>query len=159
MKFCLEHPKSNANLRYTRLETASGERMYGGPWTSKWQEEMEMEYFPQGMPDDVDIVGCMHALDVQDVQSGISAQRPEPATRMSVLSCSCDRAPTRLDGSRKSGNVYGAPAGLSKDHRSHADNWPPIAYLPQWKHPDTDGTRLADPGSALMMSASVPHTS
>jgi hypothetical protein len=142
MKFCLEHSDSNPHVRYSRLETASGERMYGEPCTSKWQEEMEALVFPRGLPDGVDIVGCMHAFDVQDVQPGTSAQGLKPATRKPVLSCIYDRALTCADGSRKSGNFYGSPAGLSKDLRGHADVWPPIAYLPNWKHPETDGERL-----------------
>ena len=116
MKFCLEHPQSAPNLRFRRTQIVDSqgnvEREYGEPCTSKWQEEMEDEYFPGGMPDGVDIVGCMHAFDVMDVLH---------------------------DGSRKSGNFYGAPAGVSKDARGIADFWPPIAYFPQWKHRDTDG--------------------
>jgi len=62
----------------------------------------------------VDVVGGMHAFDVSDVQH---------------------------DGSRKSANFYGAPAGLCKDLRGHTDVWPPMAYFPSWKHPDTEAGR------------------
>ena len=116
MQHVLEHPKAAAQLRFQKLESTDSrgnvERSYGEPCTSKWQEEMEDLYFPGGLPDGMDIVGCMHSLDSSDVQQ---------------------------DGSRKSYNLYGAPAGLSKELRGSADVWPPLAYLPIWKHPDTDG--------------------
>ena len=116
IQFCLEHPDAKPQLRFHRLQgidsSGNAERKYGAPCTSLWQEEMEALNFPNGLPDGVDLVGCMHAFDVSDLQS---------------------------DGSRKSGNFYGAPAGLS--NRGDPDVWPPIAFLPRWQHPDTDAGR------------------
>lgn len=115
MKFCLEHPDAHPQLRFDALVTTDSrgnvERMYGAPHTSLWQELIEQESFPGGLPDGVDVVGGMHAFDVSDVQR---------------------------DGSRKSGNFYGAPAGLSTELRGHADVWPPIAHFPYWKHDGSD---------------------
>ena len=75
---------------------------------------MEDLHFPDGLPDGVRIVGGMHALDVSDMQH---------------------------DGSRKSYNMYGAPQGVGSKCQSNADLWPPIAFLPNWKHPNTDAGR------------------
>eukprot|EP00966_Prymnesium_polylepis_P318645 7359902-Prymnesium_polylepis.1 len=55
---------------------------------------MEETYFPGGLPDGVDIEGGMHAMDVSDVQ---------------------------MDGSRKTGNFYGGPIGMSKELRGSPD--------------------------------------
>ena len=116
MQFCLEHPSAAPQLRFQKLESTDSrgnpERSYGHPCTSLWQEEMEETYFPGGLPDGVDIVGGMHAMDVSDVQ---------------------------MDGSWKSGNFYGGPIGMSKELRGSPDVWAPLAYLPMWKHPDTEG--------------------
>ena len=118
MKFCLEHPDAAPELRFHKLQTTDSrgnvERLYGAPNTSLWQELIEEENFPSGLPDGVDIVGCMHAFEVSHVLP---------------------------DGSRKSGNFYGAPAGLSKKLRVHADVWPPMAHFPHWKHPETEAGR------------------
>ena len=100
-------------LRFHRLTvTDSSERAYGQPNTSRWAELIEVETFPQGLPANVDIIGCTHPFDVAD---------------------------NAHDGSRKSGNFYGCPAGVGNKLWGNPDVWPPIAYVPQWEHPDTEG--------------------
>ena len=71
-RFCLEHPLAELDLRFRRLDEhdSAGNvtgRKYGAPSTSRWQELMEQECYPSGLPQDTDLVGMMHAMDISDM--------------------------------------------------------------------------------------------
>ena len=103
-QYCLQHPDAAPELRFPKPVVADDgsipERKFGKSCTSKWQEEIEAMSFPNGMPDDVDIVGVVHLFDVSDLQP---------------------------DGSRKSANMYSVPAGVCKEVRCMPS--PPISTV------------------------------
>ena len=86
----LHHPQAAPTLQFPKVADNADRIPYGEPWTSQWQEQIESLHFPNGLPDGIDIVGCVHTLDITDMQS---------------------------DGSRKAFAVYGAPMGISKESR------------------------------------------